>query len=96
MRKKQGGKIPKNQGQNVSLNNHFIHMEYSVVENNLYGYMYYMLSMYITNYHMYVYTYLLLPAVSFYRITTSFSSKGRAWQAVPQAQLQRAVMDMMN
>ena len=39
MRKKQGGKIPKNQGQNVSLNNHFIHMEYSVVENNLYGYM---------------------------------------------------------
>ena len=44
MRKKQGGKIPKNQGQNVSLNNHFIHMEYSVVENNLYGYMYYMLS----------------------------------------------------
>ena len=95
MRKKQGGKIPKNQGQNVSLNNHFIHMEYSVVENNLYGYTI-LYAEYITNYHMYVYTYLLLPAVSFYRITTSFSSKGRAWQAVPQAQLQRAVMDMMN
>ena len=52
MRKKQGGKIPKNQGQNVSLNNHFIHMEYSVVENNLYGYLY---AEYITNYHMYLY-----------------------------------------